>query len=45
MEAFCRDLLAAGHRILTLDLPSNAALIALGAEPFRAEDVSRRSLR
>jgi predicted Rossmann fold nucleotide-binding protein DprA/Smf involved in DNA uptake len=36
-EDLCRDLLAHGRRIFTLDLPCNAAIVALGAQPMTVE--------
>jgi predicted Rossmann fold nucleotide-binding protein DprA/Smf involved in DNA uptake len=39
-ESFCRDLLSAGRRIHTFDLPGNADLIALGAQALAPEAVA-----
>jgi hypothetical protein len=39
-EVFCRDLVAAGRRIFTLDLPANVAIVSLGAKPVMPLDVS-----
>jgi hypothetical protein len=39
-EALCRELLAQGRRIHTFDLPGNAGLVALGAQPVAPEGVA-----
>lgn len=39
-EGFCRDLLNAGRRIHTFDLPGNAGLVALGAQALAPEEVA-----
>ena len=41
-EDLCRDVLAHGRRIFTLDLPCNAALVGLGAKPLEPEEISRQ---
>jgi len=41
-EDLCRDLLARGQRIFTLDLPCNAALVNLGARRVRPDDLSKQ---
>jgi len=43
-EALCRELLAQGRRIHTFDLPGNAGLIALGAQPAAPEAVAANLL-
>jgi predicted Rossmann fold nucleotide-binding protein DprA/Smf involved in DNA uptake len=39
-ERFCRDVLAWGKSLLTLESDENAPLLALGAKPLRPESVS-----
>jgi predicted Rossmann fold nucleotide-binding protein DprA/Smf involved in DNA uptake len=39
--ALCRDLLAQGRHICTFDLPTNAGLVALGAQPVAPEAMLR----
>lgn len=41
LERLCRDLVASGKPIWTLDDPANSHLLALGIQPFRAADASR----
>ncbi len=36
-EGFCRELIAAGKRIRTFDVPGNAGLVALGARPLKPD--------
>jgi len=43
-EALCRELLAQGRRIHTFDLPSNAALVALGAQAVAPDAMTPRFL-
>ncbi len=37
-EGLCRDALASGKPVFTLDSPDNAHLVEIGAMPVRAED-------
>ena len=37
-ERLCRDALAAGKRVFTLESPDNADLVARGAVPVAADD-------
>ena len=42
-ETLARELAASGKPILTLDSPSNANLLAMGAQPVELEDIGRSS--
>jgi hypothetical protein len=44
-EDFCRDLIAAGRRIHTFDLPGNKGLVALGARALAPETVAGSGLK
>jgi len=41
-EAFCRELLASGKPVLTIDRPENRLLLEQGVEPLGLDDVARR---
>jgi len=38
-EALCREILAMGKPLLTIDSPENSNLLSLGARPVAVEDV------